>query len=324
VDWLIRLFDYLRKESSVLKTDTWHLSVRFGLNVLRHGRDPLSCLRYLATLGEIVGTTATWDILPELIDFDPESCYLGVEIDLKTEATKQEIIDAFQSMRDEIHIRIIPPKIEMREMNSLSELQMDALTEIFNIGAGRAAFSLSEIVGDEIKLSVPIIRLCQSAEINTNALLITHSHMGTVRQHFNGVFDATAMLLFSEERALGIVRDMMKSEMNLEDLVEFEQEAMCELGNIVLNACLSVMADMLDITLSSSLPTYSVDSSDDIIYGIICEENQPFVLLLHIHLGIEKHNSQGYLIFLLSYSSLNELILRIEDFISGVQSQACC
>ncbi|CAK0767099.1 chemotaxis protein CheC [Gammaproteobacteria bacterium] len=300
-------------------TDTWHLSVRFGFNVLRHGMDPLECLRCLATLGEMVGTTATWDTLPEPKAFNPEACYLGVEIDLRTTATKQEIIDAFQSMRDEIHIRLIPPKTEMEDWNSLTELQMDALTEVFNIGVGRAASSLSEIVGDEIKLSVPIIRLCPSSEINTNSLLITHQHMGIVRQHFNGLFDATAMLLFSEERALEMVRDMMKSEISIEDIAEFEQEAMCELGNIVLNACLSVMADMFNVVLSSSLPTYSVDSSDEIIYKIVCEESQPFVLLLHIYLEIEKHRSQGYLIFLLNYSSLNELTARIDKFISHIQ-----
>ncbi|CAK0762364.1 chemotaxis protein CheC [Gammaproteobacteria bacterium] len=204
-------------------------------------------------------------------------------------------------------------------MNPLSDLHTDALTEIFNIGAGRAASSLSEIVGDEIKLSVPSIQFCQSSEVTAAALLIDNLHLGTVRQKFNGLFESTAMLLFAEERALEIVRDMMKSELSIEDLAEFEQEAMCELGNIVLNACLSAMADILNITLDSSLPTYSVDSSEAIVYQIICEEDQPFVLLLHINLEIEKHRSQGYLIFLLSYSSLTELISRIDGFISGIQ-----
>ncbi|MGR9682046.1 chemotaxis protein CheC, partial [Escherichia coli] len=40
-------------------------------------------------------------------------------------------------------------------MSILNESERDALTEIFNVGAGRAAQSLSEIVGDEVRLSVP-------------------------------------------------------------------------------------------------------------------------------------------------------------------------
>ncbi|MFZ2525180.1 MAG: chemotaxis protein CheC, partial [Candidatus Ferrigenium altingense] len=141
-------------------------------------------------------------------------------------------------------------------MNSLSELQLDALTEIFNIGAGRAASSLSEIVGDEVKLSVPCVQLYQSSEINADTLSLNSPRLGAVRQHFSGPFNADAMLLFTEERAMEIVHDMMASQVGIEDVAEYEQEAMCELGNIILNACLSSMADMLDLTLNSSLPVY--------------------------------------------------------------------
>lgn len=203
-------------------------------------------------------------------------------------------------------------------MISLSELQMDALTEVFNIGAGRAASSLSEIVGDEVKLSVPRIQLCQSSEINADALSLNSPRLGAVKQHFSGPFDADAMLLFTEERALEIVRDMMGSQLSIDELAEFEQEAMCELGNIILNACLSAMADILNLTFNSSLPDYSVDSSEVILRQIIVEANQPVMLVLHIDLAIEKHHSQGYLVFLLSSSSLEELITHINRFITGI------
>lgn len=203
-------------------------------------------------------------------------------------------------------------------MISLSELQLDALTEVFNIGAGRAASSLSEIVGDEVRLSVPRLQLCQSSEINADVLSLNSPRLGAVKQHFSGPFDADAMLLFTEERALEIVRDMMGSQLSVEELAEFEQEAMCELGNIILNACLSAMADILGLSFNSSLPDYSVDSSDAILRQIIVDANQPMMLILHIDLAIEKHHSQGYLVFLLSSSSLEELIIHINRFINGI------
>ncbi|MBI5439232.1 MAG: chemotaxis protein CheC [Nitrosomonadales bacterium] len=203
-------------------------------------------------------------------------------------------------------------------MNSLSELQMDALTEIFNIGAGRAASSLSEIVGDEVKLSVPRVQLYQSSEINAEVLSLNSPRVGAVKQSFSGPFDADAMLLFTEERAMEIVHDMMGSQVGLEEMVEFEQEAMCELGNIILNACLSSMADILSLTLDSSLPVYSVGETDMILRQIVSEANQPAMLVLHIDLAIEKRLSQGYLVFLLSSSSLQELLTHIDRFISGI------
>jgi chemotaxis protein CheC len=203
-------------------------------------------------------------------------------------------------------------------MNPLSELQMDALTEIFNIGAGRAASSLSEIVGDEVKLSVPRVQLYQSSEINAEVLSLNSPRVGAVKQSFSGPFNADAMLLFTEERAMEIVHDMMGSQVGIEEIAEFEEEAMCELGNIILNACLSSMADILKLTLDSSLPAYSVGETDTILRQIISEANQPVMLVLHIDLAIEKRLSQGYLVFLLSSSSLRELLIHIDRFIAGI------
>ena len=203
-------------------------------------------------------------------------------------------------------------------MSTLSELQLDALTEIFNIGAGRAASSLSEIVGEEVKLSVPRVQLYQSSEINAEVLSLNSPRVGAVKQSFSGPFDADAMLLFTEERAMEIVHDMMGSQVGIEEMVEFEQEAMCELGNIILNACLSSMADILKLTLDSSLPAYSVGETDTILRQIVSEANQPVMLVLHIDLAIEKRLSQGYLVFLLSSSSLRELLIHIDRFIVGI------
>jgi len=203
-------------------------------------------------------------------------------------------------------------------VSTLSELQLDALTEIFNIGAGRAASSLSEIVGEEVKLSVPRVQLYQSSEINAEVLSLNSPRVGAVKQSFSGPFDADAMLLFTEERAMEIVHDMMGSQVGIEEMVEFEQEAMCELGNIILNACLSSMADILKLTLDSSLPAYSVGETDTILRQIVSEANQPVMLVLHIDLAIEKRLSQGYLVFLLSSSSLRELLIHIDRFIAGI------
>ena len=47
----------------LVETDNWHISLRFGQNVMRDGMDPLSFLRYLSTLGEIVSITTMFDAL---------------------------------------------------------------------------------------------------------------------------------------------------------------------------------------------------------------------------------------------------------------------
>lgn len=204
-------------------------------------------------------------------------------------------------------------------MDSLSELHLDALAEVFNVGAGRAAASLSEIVGDEVKLSVPSVEIRRSADVDASIMALTSLKFGVVSQHFSGPFEAQALLLFTESHALEIVRDMMGSQMSIEELAEFEQEAMCELGNIILNACLSAMADMLHISLNSSLPDYKIASADDIFKSLHSAEDQPFILVLHIDLSIEKRHSEGHLIFLLSSMSLRSLVQQLEQFLGNIE-----
>ena len=204
----------------------------------------------------------------------------------------------------------------------LSEIQLDALTEVFNVGAGRAALSLSEIVGEEVMLSVPSIEVLKAEEVNSRVLTLKDDKFATVSQLFSGPFDAEAVLLFTENYALEIVRDMMGSQMSIEDLAEFEQEAMCELGNIILNACLSAMADMLGISLNSSLPTYAMSSPDEITTRLaekgVEDGDSSYILVLHIDLVLEKHHTEGHLIFLLSSTSLSKLISHIQQYLNNI------
>ena len=204
-------------------------------------------------------------------------------------------------------------------MKVLSEIELDALTEVFNVGAGRAALSLSEIVGEEVLLSVPSVEILKAAEVNSRVLTLKDNKFATVSQLFTGPFDAEAVLLFTENYALEIVRDMMGSQMSIEDLAEFEQEAMCELGNIILNACLSAMADMLKISLSSSLPTYNMSSPEEISARLAEQgRDDSYILVLHIDLVLEKHHTEGHLIFLLSSTSLSKLILHIQQYLNNI------
>ncbi|QEY18370.1 chemotaxis protein CheA [Cellvibrio sp. KY-GH-1] len=105
--------------------DSWHISVRFGPDLLRNGMDPFSILRFLRTLGDITHITTITDHLPEFNDFDPEQLYLGFEITLSSAASQQQIEDAFMFVREDSDIRIIPPRSNIEAfvnlINSLPE-----------------------------------------------------------------------------------------------------------------------------------------------------------------------------------------------------------
>jgi len=96
-------------------TGSWHISIRFGRDVLRNGMDPLSFVRYLGTIGQVVHLVPLLEHLPIGEAFNPETCYLGLELDLETGVDRQTIEGVFEFVRSESQIRIIPPHAKVEE-----------------------------------------------------------------------------------------------------------------------------------------------------------------------------------------------------------------
>jgi two-component system chemotaxis sensor kinase CheA len=91
----------------------WHLVLRFGEDCLRNGMDPLSFLRYLASLGSVTAVKLDTSHLPPADEMDPESCYLGFEVELLTEVPKNEIESVFDFVREDSDIRIVPASSQL-------------------------------------------------------------------------------------------------------------------------------------------------------------------------------------------------------------------
>lgn len=90
-------------------SDHWHISLRFAPCVFADGMDPLAFIKYLSTYGDIVHVETVTDALPELDGADPEACYLGFEVALKSQASKQDIESVFDFLGDNATIHIFAP-----------------------------------------------------------------------------------------------------------------------------------------------------------------------------------------------------------------------
>ena len=111
-----------------METDNWHISLRFGHDVLRKGMDPASFLRYLAELGQIVHLTTLPDAMPEADEMDPESCYLGFEISYQSNADKARIESVLDFVRDDCVIHIWPPHSKLVDfIHSIETLPEDTM-----------------------------------------------------------------------------------------------------------------------------------------------------------------------------------------------------
>src|SRR5690606_18582820 len=101
--------------------DAWHISLRFGPEVLRKGMDPLSFLHHLRTVGEIAGIVTLVETVPTVEQIDPERCYLGFEIAFRSNADKAAIENVFAFVRDDCAIRLVPPSAKIEEYIRLIE-----------------------------------------------------------------------------------------------------------------------------------------------------------------------------------------------------------
>jgi two-component system, chemotaxis family, sensor kinase CheA len=86
----------------------WGVCVRFGPGVLAAGMDPLGFIRYLQTFCEIRALKVLDDQLPPPAQMDPETCYLGFEMELRTSSGKATIESAFEFVKEDCTLTITP------------------------------------------------------------------------------------------------------------------------------------------------------------------------------------------------------------------------
>ncbi len=87
----------------------WHISLRFGPDVLLAGMDPIGFLRYLASFGTVRGMVVVEDSIPEAADLDAQKCHLGFELSFETDAPREKIEGTFEFVRDDSTLRLVPP-----------------------------------------------------------------------------------------------------------------------------------------------------------------------------------------------------------------------
>jgi chemotaxis protein CheC len=202
------------------------------------------------------------------------------------------------------------------QLAPLTEFERDALGEISNIAMARAANSLRQMVEHEVLLSVPSVEIV-SPEIATQIVRKPDNpNLVAVRQDFTGAFSGRALLIFPETNSLELVRAVVGREFPLEDIVNLEDEALAETGNIILNSWVATIANMLRRGLKMSLPV--VVRGDSRYLFTNTETSQSLVLFLHIRFEISKKEIRGYVALLMDIPSIDELRSLIADFVSGV------
>ncbi len=196
----------------------------------------------------------------------------------------------------------------------LTELELDALGELVNIGVSRAAASLGTMVGEQVLLSVPSVMIVSRSRA---AELISASRrdlLVAVRQEFHGDVSGRALLIFPEKNSLELVRAVAGEELSLEDILELEHEALAEIGNIILNACIATVANLLQRSLTMSLPEIVRGTSDG-LFDLSVSLAEDVVLFVHINFSFKGRQVVGYVAMVMDFASLSSLRVLVADVI---------
>jgi chemotaxis protein CheC len=204
----------------------------------------------------------------------------------------------------------------MTQFVHLTDLERDALREVSNIAMARAASSLRQMVEHEVLLSVPTVEIVSqetAAQIVGNP---DNASVVAVRQDFSGAFSGRALLIFPEANSLELVRAVVGRHLPLEDIVDLEDEALAETGNIILNSWVATVSNLLRRTLKMSLPMVIRGDSRHMFQSVADQGN--LVLFLRIRFEISKKEIRGYVALMMDVPSIEELRSLIADFISTV------
>ena len=162
-------------------------------------------------------------------------------------------------------------------------------------------------------LSVPSVELLAPSVAMERVAKPGNPNLVAVRQDFSGVFSGRALLIFPEASSLELVRVVVGRELPLQDIVDLEDEALAETGNIILNSWVATIANLLKKNLKMSLPVVIRRDQSRIFES--AGSRDALVLFLHIKFDISRQQIRGYVALMMDVPSVAELRSLIADYV---------
>ena len=193
----------------------------------------------------------------------------------------------------------------------LTEFQLDALAETLNLSLGEAAAVFSQLVAEEIELTVPTVELITRDELvrRMEALQTPGASelLCGISQSFEAesLFSTDTMLVFPERGSLEIVRRMLGNAVPIERITELEQDALAEIGNIIINGCMSSLSNLFQTSLNGTLPKVRLSDACTMFDSLDTADK---ILVARIGLRMSVQNVSGYVLFMMDLDSMRNFI----------------
>jgi chemotaxis protein CheC len=194
-------------------------------------------------------------------------------------------------------------------------LRIDALTELINIGLGRAASILSTMTSEAVQLTVPRVLIMEISEIWKSMDIEPGSTAADVRQSFHGALIGSADLLFPRKSAAALVNAVTGEADDDDDLDELRVATLSEVGNIVINGAMGSLTNILNAPVQYDVPLYREKSLMK-MFSNLDEDSAHECILVDARFTIQSIEISGDILLIFDVASQANLWAGVDKLIS--------
>ncbi|MDQ0203755.1 chemotaxis protein CheC [Pectinatus haikarae] len=159
-------------------------------------------------------------------------------------------------------------------MLNLSAMQLDAIREIGNVGAGNSATALSQLINKKIDMDVPSVSVVPLADV-PDLVGGPDTMVAGIFLRVYGKAPGSVLFLMPRESAFYLVEHLLGEQKSADgELTEMDQSALMEIGNILAGAYLNALSYYTKLTLLPSIPAMAVDMAGAILNVVIVQLGQ--------------------------------------------------
>jgi len=195
---------------------------------------------------------------------------------------------------------------------NIEEKLLDPLTEVVNIGIGKAAHILNTMLDSHIKLSVPVVKIFTPNEIKKELQTHCQDKLSIVNLPFNGDVSGNARFLIPTESASSLVTVFTNEADDYSDLDSIRSGALVEIGNVVLNGLMGSISNLLKFNFTYTVPDFHEGTISEFLH-ISAEWNQMTIIYVKANFKVMELNTNGEIVLLFEVGSLEKLLIALES-----------
>lgn len=198
-------------------------------------------------------------------------------------------------------------------MIMLDSLQIEILKEVINIGVGKSAELLNTMIQSHILLDVPEVKIIKYDNYNSFVEHFDEADYAVITLPFNGELNGFSKLIMTSDHAAKLVDAFIGKSGAGIDMDSLRIDILSEIGNVIINAVMGTLSNMLNISLDYIVPNYEQGNRDILIPEEMLK-SESTILFAKTRFKIEEFEARGNFAVFFKVKSFNTLVAKIQSY----------